>query len=613
MPFPEHFIEQLRQRVDLVELIGEVVPLKRVGRNYAGLCPFHSEDTPSFFVHPEWGIFKCFGCGKGGNALTFVMEYYRMSFPEAVRFLAQRVGLPLPEEAGSEGREESGHVQMLYRAMQAAAQFYQETLWRAEGEQARRYAFGRGLKSETLRAFGIGYAPEGWDALLQYLRQRGFPDLILEEAGLVSRSERGTLYDRFRHRLVFPIHDPIGRVVGFGARRLRQEEATPKYLNSPATPIYDKSRQLYGLYHARQALRAQGYAVLVEGYMDVLSLHQVGITTAVATAGTALTREQLQLLRRYCQQLFVVYDADRAGQEATLRALELALREGFEVKIVLLPEGEDPDSFVQSQGGEAFRLRLRHAVPFLDFVLLRYQQQGLLQTPEGQAQAVRHVVRLIAAIPDRLLHDFLIRHIALRFGLPEAVLYEELGHVRQAEKAAVRAPAVQQSSVPMQPRASMPKLLPEEEQLLRIVVLSPELRRAVEQHLEGALLSEPARRLWEFLRRLGADPLSAVVAEAELQEQEEAKLLLELAFVREAPSPSWKRYLQGEAEFDARRLVQESLMRLRLRAIEEQLRRLHQHHGQSHSWEEQRRVLEQIQQLAAERQALMQQLSEHSA
>ncbi|MCS7170029.1 MAG: DNA primase, partial [Candidatus Kapabacteria bacterium] len=363
MPFPEWVIEQVRQQVDLVELVGEVVLLKRVGKNYAGLCPFHREDTPSFFVQPERGIFKCFGCGKGGNAITFVMEYYRLAFPEAVRFLAERFGIALPEEAIKGGEKQGELARSVYQALQAAASYYHEALFRPEGTDALAYVTSRGLQESTLRRFGVGYAPETWDALLRYLHQRGFDEAVLEEAGLVNRSERGGVYDRFRHRLMFPIHDTIGRVVGFGARRLREEEATPKYLNSPATPVYDKGRLLYGLYHARDALRTNGYAVLVEGYMDVLTLHQAGIATAVATAGTALTVEQLRLLRRYCRQLFVIYDADRAGQQATLRALELALQEGFEVKITLLPEGEDPDSFVRAQGAKALRLRLDHSVP----------------------------------------------------------------------------------------------------------------------------------------------------------------------------------------------------------------------------------------------------------
>ncbi len=613
MPFPEWLIERIRDRVDLVELVGEVVALKRVGKNYAGLCPFHPEDTPSFFVHPERGIFKCFGCGKGGNAITFVMEYYRMSFPEAVRFLAERVGIALPEEEKGEQLESHERHQLLYRALQVAARFYHEALFRADGEPARRYALGRGLRTETLRRFGIGYAPDAWDALVQHLRQHGFHDVVLEEAGLASRSERGTLYDRFRHRLVFPVYDTIGRVVGFGARRLREEEVTPKYLNSPATLVYDKSRLLYGLYHARDALRSQGYAVLVEGYVDVLTLHQAGIETAVATAGTALTAEQLRLLRRYCQQLFVVYDADRAGQQATLRALEPALREGFEVSIVLLPEGEDPDSFVQSQGAEAFRLRLRHAVPFLEFVMLQYQQQGMLQTPTGQAQAVRHLVRLIAAIPDKLVHDFHIRHLAARFALPESLLYEELSRQRleqRPEAVTVRKPveSAQQVASSQVPEA----LLPEERELLRAVLLEPAVWKRLEVlPLEEMLVSEQARRIWRLLQELhqrGSDPVSAVVSSPELQQSAEGQQLLELAIVRESPSPKWGEYSAGTSEVDAERIAQESLLRLRLRRVEAELAELRHAHARAHSWEEQRHLLQRIHELAAERQQLVQQL-----
>ncbi|GBD06727.1 DNA primase [bacterium HR21] len=614
MPFPEWLIEQIRQRIDLVELVGEVVALKRVGKNYAALCPFHSEDTPSFFVHPERGIFKCFGCGKGGNAITFVMEYYRMSFPEAVRFLAQRAGIPLPEEAErSPEHEAHQRVTALYQVLQVAAQFYQEALSRAGGEVARKYLSGRGVRAETVKRFGIGYAPEGWDTLLEHLRQRGFHEALMEEAGLVSRSEHGKPYDRFRHRLMFPIYDPIGRVIGFGARRLREEEAAPKYLNSPATPLYDKSRVLYGLYHARDALRAQGYAVLVEGYLDVITLHQAGIDTAVATAGTALTEEHLRVLRRYCQQVFVVYDADRAGQQATLRALELALRQGFEVKVVLLPEGEDPDSFVRAHGVEAFRLRQRHAIPFLDFVVLQYQRQGILQTPGGQAQAVRHAVRLVAAIPDPLMHDFLLRHLATRFALPERLLYEEFQRQRRESPEPKAAPVRVSPPAPTVPSPPSLGLLPEEEQLLRLVLLSPSLCSPQQWALiEAALLSERARQLWAFLRPVlerGVDPVTAFATDPELQRREETQLLLQLVIVREMPSPKWTQFVPEYSEPDARRLLQEQLLRLQLRRVEEQLRHLQQPQQLPRSWEEEQQRLQRLQELALRRQQLMQQLS----
>lgn len=616
MPFPERLIEQIRQKVDLLELVGEVVALKRVGRNYAGLCPFHPENTPSFFVHPERGIFKCFGCGKGGDAITFVMEYYRMSFPEAVRFLAERLGIPLPTEEAGQSQQKSRH-ELLFRALRVAAQFYQQMLEAPEGAVARAYVLQRGLQSETLQRFGIGYAPDAWDALVRHLQRQGFHEVVLEEGGLVVRSEQGRVYDRFRHRLVFPIHDPIGRVVGFGARRLREEEATPKYLNSPATPIYDKGRLLYGLYQAREALRTNGYAVLVEGYMDALTLHQAGITPVVATAGTALTVEQLRLLRRYCQQLFVVYDADRAGQQATMRALELALSEGFEVKIVLLPEGEDPDSFVRAQGGEAFRLRMRHSVPFLDFVVLHYQRQGMLESPSGQAQAVRHVVRLIAAVPDRLLHDFLIRHVAARFGLSESVLYEELANQqrgRRSETVAARQPAPVPSAqrVHPPPGTKAMELLPEEQQLFRILLMNPSLWSEMIQGEGVTLVSEQAQRLWDVLcqlRERHPEPLAALVSDMELQQSEVGQCLMELVFVAEAPSSRWSELLLETPEPDARQILQESLLRLRLRRVEEQLHQLRQQYGQLHSWEEQRQLLQQIQQLALQRQHLLNQLS----
>jgi DNA primase len=612
MPFPERLIEQIRQRTDLVELVSEVVPLKRVGKNYAGLCPFHAEDTPSFYVHPDWGIFKCFGCGKGGNAITFVMEYYRMSFPEAVRFLAERAGIELPEEPTEE--RELSHTQQLYRALQAAARLYHSLLFSPAGTTAYRYALGRGLSEQTLRQFQLGYAPNAWDTVLTELRRQGFSEALLLEAGLLVRSEQGTLYDRFRDRLIFPIHDTIGRVVGFGARRLREEEPTPKYINSPATPLYDKSKLLYGLYHARHALRSNGYALLVEGYMDALALHQAGLDTAVATAGTALSRDQLRLLRRYCQQLFVVYDADSAGQQATLRALELALAEGFDVRIVVLPAGEDPASFLQSQGKEAFLMRLRSAVPFLEFVLLEYQRRGALDTPEGQVQAVRHAVRLIATIPDRLLHEFLLRRLAARFALPESLLYAELQAVgaNQSSTASPSPPPRPSTEAAAPAPSPLKELLTEEREILRALLLQPHLRHQLQPgEPESVLLSERARQLWQLIQELTqryAEPVLTIAADPQLQQSTEGQLLLELAIVQQSPSPRWLEYVQEFRELDWGAVLRENLLRLRLRGIEQRLQQLRAAQAQAQSWTQQQQLLHQIQELLDERLRCQQQL-----
>jgi DNA primase len=412
---------------------------------------------------------------------------------------------------------------------------------------------------------------------------------------------------------MFPITSPSGKVIGFAGRLLQAIPNQPKYVNTAETPLYRKGEVLYGLYQAREAIRARDEALLVEGYADVLALHEYGFEEAVASGGTALTPEQARLLSRYTRRVTILFDGDEAGLRATLRALEMLLTLNFEVRVLRLPQGEDPDSFVRAHGVEAFRLRLRHAIPFVDFVVLQYQRQGILQTPSGQAQAVRHAVRLVAAIPDPLMHDFLLRHLATRFALPERLLYEEFQRQRRESPEPKSAPVRVSPPAPTVPSPPSLGLLPEEEQLLRLVLLSPSLCSPQQWTLiETALLSERARQLWAFLRPVlerGVDPVTAFATDPELQQREETQLLLQLIIVREMPSPKWTQFVREYSEPDARRLLQEQLLRLQLRRVEEQLRHLQQSQQLPRSWEEEQQRLQRLQELALRRQQLMQQLS----
>ncbi len=326
MRIPEETIEAIRAAIDIVEVVGEYVPLRRRGANWFGLCPFHEEKTPSFSVNPHLGIFKCFGCGRGGDVFAFIQQIEHVSFVEAVRMLAERAGIPLPD-----GEEEADDPRpALYHALRFAARFYFEQLTQSEaGQVARAYLKQRGIHPEAVRRFGLGYAPNAWDALLKAATEAGIRSEVLEQAGLVlPRKERGGYYDRFRHRLMFPIFSHTGRVVGFGGRLLEPDPEQPKYINTPETPVYHKGRILYGLYQARQALRTQEEAILVEGYTDVIALHQAGIEHVVATSGTALTPDQARLLARYVRRVVLLFDADAAGQQAALRSIELFLERG---------------------------------------------------------------------------------------------------------------------------------------------------------------------------------------------------------------------------------------------------------------------------------------------
>ncbi len=411
MRIPEETIEAIRAAVDIVEVVGEYVSLRRRGANWFGLCPFHEEKTPSFSVNPRLGIFKCFGCGVGGDVFAFIQQIEGVNFAEAVHMLAERAGIPIPESEA----ETDDPRPALYHALRFAARFYFEQLSHPEtGRAARAYLKHRGIQPESVRRFGLGYAPDAWEALLQAATAAGIRPEVLEEAGLIlPRRERGGYYDRFRHRLMFPIFSHTGRVVGFGGRLLASNSEQPKYINTPETPVYHKGRILYGLYQARQALREQAEAILVEGYTDVITLHQAGITHAVATGGTALTPDQARLLARYVRRVVLLYDADTAGQQATLRSIELFLERGLSVYVVPLPPGEDPDSFVRAQGARAFQAYLqRHRRDFVTFYYERAQQLGQLDSPEGEAEVARTIVKAIGRLPDPLLREPYVRRAA---------------------------------------------------------------------------------------------------------------------------------------------------------------------------------------------------------
>src|SRR6266511_3384037 len=414
--FSAQILDEIRSRVDIVEIVGQSVNLKRAGENWKGLCPFHSEKTPSFSVNPKRGIFHCFGCGVGGDAFGFLMRQDRLAFPEAVRTLAQRSGVELPTQRTPEAE---GKLEGLRRVMTLAAQFYADALWATDGAKARAYVESRGVDLEVARRFGLGYAPEGWNALLTHMAKEGVTDGELVAAGLaLPRQNAAGFYDRFRGRLLFPIRDLQGRVVAFGGRAMGAEE--PKYLNSPETALYVKGQMLYALELARESMRQKNRAVVVEGYLDCLMAHQHGFTETVAALGTAFTTAQLALLRRYADEVVSVFDADAAGQKATSRLEEMlsdvmdlrnlgwsVSRTGsfekadyFPIKVAVLPEGHDPDSLLRAEGAPAFQARLDAARSILDFVLERVLGEEDLGTARGRSTAHARVALLLSKVPN---------------------------------------------------------------------------------------------------------------------------------------------------------------------------------------------------------------------
>src|SRR6201990_1063230 len=371
MRYPQVFIDDLRRQADIVRVVGDYVTLKKKGANWMACCPFHQEKTPSFSVNPSKNIFYCFGCGKGGSVFNFVMELEGFAFPAAIRVVAEKAGVPLPELVDDKRfetkRKEADEVVQLNAW---ALEFWERQLAEenAEARAAREYVEGRGLTQDTLKTFRLGYAPNSWDALGIHLKSKGATIGQIERSGLVVRKEQGGYYDRFRGRLIFPVMDAQGRPVAFGARAIAKGDE-PKYLNSQETAAYTKGRHLFGLSATRDEIRRKKFAILVEGYLDLIIPFQDGIRNVVASLGTALTAEQARLLRRFARKVVVNYDGDRAGINAAKRAIEVVLPEDFEVKVLVLPDGSDPDEFVRAHGVEEYNKRRGAAVPHIQFVL----------------------------------------------------------------------------------------------------------------------------------------------------------------------------------------------------------------------------------------------------
>ncbi|MAO62543.1 MAG: DNA primase [Halomonas sp.] len=423
---PQRFIDDLLGRVDVVEVVGERVQLKKAGRNFSGLCPFHQEKTPSFTVSADKQFYHCFGCGAHGNALRFLMEYDKLPFPEAVEQLAGRIGLDVPREGADDPRAQQREKKRKegVNLLEVAASFYRERLKMQEGQSAQRYLQGRGLSPEVIDTYGIGYAPGGWEALKQHLSAKGIGEPVQVEYGLlIHREDTGRTYDRFRDRVMFPIRDLRGRTLGFGGRVMGDEQ--PKYLNSPETPVFHKGRELYGLYEARQASSKLEQLVMVEGYMDVVALAQFGIHNAVATLGTATTEDHLSRLFRLVSRVVFCFDGDRAGRQAASRALETALPQmidGREARFLFLPDGDDPDSLVRREGSEAFQNRVTCAMPLSEFLFEQAAQGRDLNTVEGRERFASQVLEALNKVPDGMLKSLLLESLAKRSGLAQSQL-----------------------------------------------------------------------------------------------------------------------------------------------------------------------------------------------
>ncbi len=417
MRIADETVEQVRATTDIVSLVGEVVSLRRTGRNHMGLCPFHQERTPSFSVNPERGIFHCFGCGKGGDVFSFVMETQGVGFLDAVRILAERSGIEIERSEGQ------SHAEILYRLNAFAARFYQEVLLRrSEGAVARRYAQGRGISPEEAKHFGLGFAPDAWSALGERAASEGFSPELLRTGGLsLDNRNRPGQHDRFRNRLIFPIRAATGRVVAFGGRALGEDDG-PKYINSPETPIYRKGDHLFGLSEAREEIRRARTVVVVEGYTDCLAMHRAGVDHAVAALGTAFTPRQAELLRRYADDVILVFDADAAGQAAALRGMGILLAQGLQVKTAVLPAGNDPDSLFAEGGADAVQEAISRPIDAVEHHLEELVGRAQDAGPAARVKSVAPLIDALQTIGDSALRNAYLAEIANRIRIDPGAL-----------------------------------------------------------------------------------------------------------------------------------------------------------------------------------------------
>ena len=532
--------ERVKQQADIVRVVGEYVQLKKAGQNFRGLCPFHSEKTPSFNVHPVRQIYHCFGCGKGGDVFSFVMEMERCEFPEAMRIVAEKCGIsiPRPKERSPEERKENqarGAILEIHREAQVF--FVKQLEGTLEGKAARAYLEDRGLDKDAIGRFGIGYAPSGGDALLRHFKSK-YPEKLLTESGLVSRDQGGRLFDRFRRRITFPIANETGKIVAFGARALGDEQ--PKYLNSPETPIYSKSNVLYHLDRAKEAMRRQDFAILVEGYMDAIAVARAGISNVVASCGTSLAEPQIKLLGRFTKRVIINFDPDTAGQAATERSVSLLLEQDFEVRVLALPaiaDGKggdrkaDPDLFIREKGKDEYLKVLKDAPPYVDYLIGRARQMDL-STGEGKRRAVEFLLPYVQKIPNRILRSEWATRIAQQLRLDEPVLRAALS----------KAAGERRSHLNIKPELISGSAKPMERRLIRMLAEAEGFRRELARELQNGrlYLGLETEKIFAALIAAGlsAEPVQMSEVAATLEERDRRQLF-EILF-EDATEHSWE-------------------------------------------------------------------------
>jgi DNA primase len=507
----EEKVSEIRDRSSILEVVSDYVTLKKAGKNHRGLCPFHSEKTPSFMVNEEKQIFHCFGCGEGGDVFTFLMKVGHFSFPQAVEELAKRYGVKLPSrELSTTQKKEMAKKEALFQINQIASEYFYDLLTKGrEGEEGRRYLSQRGISQEVIAEHRLGYSTDRWDGLVRYLQEKKVSLEMAWELGLIFPKKKEGWYDAFRGRILFPIFDLHQRIVGFGGRVIR--EGQPKYLNSPESSIYHKGEILYGLHVAKRYATEKDCVIIVEGYFDLLTLHQYGLKHSVATLGTALTTQHIRTLKRYTKNLITLFDADQAGIQATLRSLPLFLEEEVVGKTIALPKGEDPDGFLRKGNLEDFGKRVEQALPLIDFFFERLMKTTDLKSVDGKVKVAKEGVALLAKIPDKIRKDFYVKVLAERLDIQESFLYEML---RSSPKEPSKAGEDLRKS-------SMDKTFPKsEEMVVRLMVQHPEFistlsKEEIFKEFENPILQKMAEALEDLYQIKGRLDLPEALANFE--------------------------------------------------------------------------------------------------
>lgn len=520
MPFPDSFLQELKLRSDITEIASSYVNLKRHGRNMVGLCPFHGEKTPSFNIYTENGSFYCFGCGAGGDVITFIMKIENLDYVEAVKFLAQRAGMEMPENTYDDSL--SKLRMRIYEANREAARFFHATLLSQRGQSGLNYLRGRALSDRTIRHFGLGFADDDWNSLCNHLKNKGFSEYEIYSANLAFKRKNGNgIYDRFVNRVMFPIIDLRGNVIAFGGRIMTDEK--PKYLNTSDTPVFKKSENLFSLNNAKSS--GTRTLILCEGYMDVIALNQAGFTNAVATLGTALTNEQAVLMKRYADEVIICYDADGAGQKATARAIEILRNAGLPIKILTVPSGKDPDEFIRSKGDNgpaAFKLLIEKCGNDIEYRLMKLKENYNLNTTDGKVAFLNEAVKIVATIESPIERDVFASKLCAELEIDKNAFLEQISKVKRRDRREnikketrqIQAELNGQSDKINREHYKKPRSSSAEEALLVYLINNPDYANSISERVTPDKFSNSLiKRYYEYVLskiKSGYEPLTSV-------------------------------------------------------------------------------------------------------